>query len=110
MNPKSLTVWIASFAIAACGGGGLHAFPTPGQTDLTQAQQSWPGTQLQELETGRQLYLSRCGSCHRPFEPHQLSEAMWPEAVTEMREQAKLDDAQVSAITKYIVTMSRPSP
>ncbi|MEN9579793.1 MAG: diheme cytochrome c [Pseudomonadota bacterium] len=94
-------------ALPACGGSG--GFPVPDGAHLVQARQSWPTTELHELEAGRKLYLSRCGNCHRPFEPGQLDAGQWPAAVTEMRDQAKLSDEQVDAITKYIVTMSKYS-
>jgi mono/diheme cytochrome c family protein len=33
---------------------------------------------------GAQLYISRCGNCHAPYNPHEMTASMWDTQVTMM--------------------------
>lgn len=34
----------------------------------------------------QRLYAQRCGNCHRPYQPHSLTNAMWRTQLTAMRQ------------------------
>jgi hypothetical protein len=44
-----------------------------------------------------QLYVNRCGQCHAPYNPHELTAAMWDTQVTMM--EAKIQAAGMPALT-----------
>jgi mono/diheme cytochrome c family protein len=46
---------------------------------------------------GAQLYVNRCGSCHVPYNPHEMTAAMWDTQVTMMEE--KIQAAGMPALT-----------
>ncbi len=46
---------------------------------------------------GAQLYVNRCGSCHLPYNPHEMTAAMWDTQVTMMEE--KIQAAGMPALT-----------
>jgi hypothetical protein len=46
---------------------------------------------------GAQLYAARCGNCHVPYNPHELTAAMWDTQVTMMEE--KIQSAGMPALT-----------
>lgn len=54
------------------------------------------------------LYLERCGSCHRPYQPRSLTAAMWQAQLVAMRQkiaaagQPPLTPAQDHEILEYL--------
>ena len=44
-----------------------------------------------------QLYVSRCGNCHVPYNPHAMTAAMWETQVTMM--ESKIQAAGMPALT-----------
>jgi hypothetical protein len=44
-----------------------------------------------------QLYVSRCGNCHAPYNPHEMTSAMWDTQVTMM--EVKIQAAGMPALT-----------
>jgi cytochrome c5 len=80
--------------------------PHATDADATRAALRWPGTTTQDLEHGRDLYVSRCSSCHLPPTPSEYSVEAWPGHIAEMRERAHLDEASEEAIRRYVVTMA----
>lgn len=55
-----------------------------------------------------QLYVRQCGQCHRPYNPHALTAAMWDVEVPKMEQKMRqtglppLDAAQRQAILDYL--------
>ena len=43
-----------------------------------------PATLPDPSSPGAQLYVSRCSSCHAPYDPHELTAEMWDTQVTMM--------------------------
>src|SRR5271156_3605367 len=44
-----------------------------------------------------QLYVSRCGNCHAPYDPHELTAAMWDTQITMM--EVKMQTAGLPPLT-----------
>lgn len=80
--------------------------PKPGPDDVARAVARWPETTLADLERGRSLYVTRCGSCHRLIEPRHISPEAWPAHVDDMSERAKLEPEQAAAVSRYLVTVA----
>ncbi len=100
---KSGLPWLALLiaALAACGGS---AMPQPTAADASRGTAQFPDLTLAELEQGRSLYVSRCGSCHTLKRPSELAPQQWDHEVAEMREKngVELSDAEARAIVRYL--------
>lgn len=46
---------------------------------------------------GAQLYVNRCGNCHVPYNPHEMTASMWDTQVTMMED--KIQKAGMPALT-----------
>jgi mono/diheme cytochrome c family protein len=46
---------------------------------------------------GAQLYVDRCGNCHVPYNPHEMTASMWDTQVTMM--EVKIQAAGMPALT-----------
>jgi mono/diheme cytochrome c family protein len=85
--------------IAACGA------PPPLATAADVTRATTPTT-LAELATGRERYIARCGSCHRPYHPASYAPADWPGYVEMMAERAKLAGEERRVVELYVVTLA----
>lgn len=61
---------------------------------------------LADLQNGRSLLMSKCGSCHRPPLPTEHRALDWPEKLDEMSQRSNLDHMQRQLIEGYLVTMA----
>jgi hypothetical protein len=75
--------------------------PKPTMADAARGSVS-----LEALERGRELYVSRCGNCHQPYQPSEYQPADWPHHVDEMAERAKLGTDDRMLITQFLVTLA----
>jgi cytochrome c5 len=93
--------------LVGCGGSPI---PKPTAADATRASLHFPDVTLSELEHGRTLYVSRCGSCHTLKRPAELSAERWEIEVSEMRAKngVKLSDDEARAIVRYLATAATP--
>jgi mono/diheme cytochrome c family protein len=87
--------------LAACGSS---AVPEPTVADANRGSAHFPDLTLSELQQGRTLYVSRCGSCHTLKRPTELPPEQWQKEVGEMRDKngVKLSDAEAQAIVRYL--------
>jgi len=84
-------------ALVGCG----VSLPTATVNDASRAN-----VQLADLQSGRSLLVSKCGSCHRPPMPADERARDWPKQLDEMTERANVDVAQRHLIEEYLVTMA----
>jgi len=87
--------------LVACGGA---AVPEPTAADASRGSAHFPDLTLNELHQGRQLYVSRCGTCHVLKRPVELPPEQWQVEVDEMRGKngVKLSDDEARAIVRYL--------
>lgn len=92
---------LGAAGLAACAGS---PYPEPAAADAARAAPHFPGVTVAELQHGRQLYLSRCGSCHVLKRPSELSPDRWRAEVDEMRAKngVKLSEPEAQAIVRYL--------
>ena len=93
----------AALALLALLGCATLPEPTPLDAERT-------GLPLARLAEGRRLTLNRCGSCHRPLMPAELSAARWTEELAEMGERAKLSDEDERLVLDYLLGMRDAPP
>jgi hypothetical protein len=79
-------------------------------TQLSWAATKWPDAQPGELEHGRTLYVTRCGSCHTTPTPAELKAENDDDMVKEMSDRAKLTPAEQQAVLRFIEAATTPPP
>lgn len=57
---------------------------------------------------GRKLYLAKCASCHKLYEPARYDDAKWSQWMDKMRKKAKLNDDQYRQLAAYTETLRTP--
>ena len=74
----------------------------------TQEMAGGDETRLADLRAGRELYLAKCGGCHRLFDVESHSGREWKGEVEEMLSQKKvrLSEAQAAQLVLYLSTAS----
>ena len=56
-----------------------------------------PASLPEATSPAAQLYVNRCGNCHVPYSPHEMTAAMWDTQVTMM--EVKIQAAGMPALT-----------
>jgi len=85
--------------------------PAPTTADVSRVEARFPGLTLAELQSGRDLYRARCGSCHVLYHPATHGATDWPRLLGEMAERAKLSGPERGRVERYLVAMaSRATP
>lgn len=97
-------LWFVAPFLAALVACGSAAVPEPTAADASRGSAHFPDLTLNELHQGRQLYLSRCGTCHVLKRPAELPAEQWQVEVDEMRGKngVKLSDDEARAIVRYL--------
>ncbi len=101
---RIVVAFVAVVAVLACGG----TLPPPSTADVKTANMHWPGTSMEELQSGRHAYLSQCGKCHALKSESAVPRDAWESTVNRMRSKngAKLSDEEVANIARYLYAMA----
>jgi len=91
-------------ALSACEA----SLPRPVASDAARLGGNFAGSSVADLEQGRTLYSSRCGSCHALRAPATETPDAWRVEVHEMRSKkgVHLSDDEERRITAYLVSIS----
>jgi mono/diheme cytochrome c family protein len=103
--PRAFTLLLAAVALSA-GACASVEIPEPTTMDLERATHATGSATMADLVQGRQLYLGRCTGCHRPIEPSRFDPGAWRVHVLEMKDRAKLTDADVDLMTSYLAAIA----
>ena len=76
--------------------GGSGSLYTPTSADVTAS------ATLIELQQGRALYSSNCGSCHGLYSPDNYTPAQWRSFMGSMAPKTGMSAAQDLLVTKYV--------
>ena len=95
---------VAATTALACGG----TLPAPSTADVKTANTHWPGTSMEQLQSGRRAYLNQCGKCHSLKSETAVPKDAWEGTVSRMRSKngAKLTDEDVANIARYLYAMA----
>ncbi|MFM1931239.1 MAG: hypothetical protein RL226_542 [Bacteroidota bacterium] len=103
-----LVLGIAVF-IYACG---TSKATVPTSDDLTRAQAAHPEYTMEDLQEGRRLYTTYCGSCHPLKKPASRDEQDWRQIVPSMAGKANkkaksevITAAGTEQIIRYLTAM-----
>lgn len=108
---------VAIFGLVGCGGGSapnLGDMPAGGEPEeggiaevpnpsASMAKKS--GTSLEQLQRGHEIYMLRCGECHRYQLPQNLDVDEWQETMPKMIRHAGLEAADEKAVLGYVVAV-----
>lgn len=94
-------------ALSACAGK-LPPPATP--SDVQWAQSKWPNASAGDLESGRQVLVTKCVSCHRAPLPEEHAPESWPDYINEMAPRAKLTVEDRGFLEQYVITLSSNKP
>ena len=70
----------------------LAVWQTAGAVELSPADQA----------NARKLYNTKCARCHKFYDPAKYSDAEWSGWMQKMNKKAKLKDAQVELLGRYL--------
>ena len=57
---------------------------------------------IENLQKGRQIYISKCASCHTLRIPEKHTKAEWPALIEKMQPKAKITDEEKQLILGYL--------
>jgi mono/diheme cytochrome c family protein len=86
----------------ACAAALRHATPQ----DVTLLAPRWPGTTIEDLQRGRQLYVRRCSGCHQLVLPENHAPADWPRLVDRMAAKARLAPEERDDVVRFLVAVA----
>jgi len=69
---------------------------TPTTSDVTAK------ATLSELQQGQNIYVNKCGSCHRLYSPDDFSTTNWKSVMSSMAPQAGLSSSESALVLKYV--------
>ena len=95
---------VAAVTVLACGG----TLPPPSTADVKTANTHWPGTSMEQLQSGRRAYLNQCGKCHALKSETAVPRDVWEATVDRMRSKngAKITDEEIANIARYLYAMA----
>src|SRR4051812_25580728 len=88
-------------ALIQCASGPIAR---PSVSDAHWAAQQWPGTTSMDLGTGRELYIGKCGVCHRLYPPEHLSAERWPAVPNRMASKPPLTASEHQLVEHYLLS------
>lgn len=64
-------------------------------------------TSLEDLKTGRELYVTKCSGCHQLHLPNQYNFNEWRANLNQMQTKAKINDPEEQLIYQYLINDPR---
>jgi hypothetical protein len=113
-----MMVLLIASGLASCGGagsgptlgdietggdpaeGGISEVPNPNASMVKKS-----GKSLGQLQRGHEIYMLRCGECHRYQLPQNLDIDEWEDAMPKMIKHAGLESADERAVLDYVVAV-----
>jgi mono/diheme cytochrome c family protein len=97
---------MAVAALAGCGA--FVPRVTPELVAVAQARD--PSLDAGTLERGREIFVTKCASCHGLPDPLDYSDAEWPRWMQKMTRKAKLTEGQPATALSYVLTARAAEP
>ena len=102
-KPFFIFVFIVT-AMLACRSAKLMPLT---QSDVERANKRFPGTTMQYLQDGQDLFKANCAKCHPLKNPAKHTERKWKRVLPRMTRRAGVDSLEKEKITRYLITMSK---
>ena len=97
-----LVTLAALLGVVACS----TAVVRPEPRDAKWASERWPGTTVDELSRGRDLFVARCAGCHNLPRPDIKTPDEWANVVDEMASGARLSSGDRDLVLRYLSAAS----
>ena len=69
---------------------------------LSMAQKRWPAITQHDLDSGQNIYRTKCTQCHGVMSITDRTEAQWQTVINKMAPKAKLNPEQTEILTRYL--------
>ena len=77
----------------------------PTHQNILDAQERWPEADSAYLYQGFETYKNKCSACHYLHKPSQYTQGEWQKTLPEMREKAKLTEAEFKPLKTYLFAL-----
>ena len=110
MTPRSTRAAVrlvraaAGAALLALGCAGALEYPIA--ADVQWSQQQGSAVTIEDLTTGRSVYVQKCAGCHNLYRPAKYTPARWPDLVAKMSKRSKLAGEEQRLIASYLSATS----
>ena len=102
LTRNQLLLAIPLIAVSVLSGCAKTASTTTDSMYVPTAADVTATATLADLQNGRTLYISNCGSCHSLALPESYTAAQWRSLLPNMTPRTSLTSAQVTLVTKYV--------
>lgn len=92
----AVVIMIAAQLISSCA----SSLPVPNDDDVHKY--SLESNALNELITGRELYIAKCSGCHSLHLPQQFTASSWDTILASMKPRAKINEKESGLIRAYV--------
>ena len=101
MRKLILLLLLAGTALSfpSCSG----SLPVPDASHADWASRRWNWVTMEDLVSGRRLYVDKCSGCHGLRQPAKYSETEWLKIMGEMKSRAGVKEAETSQILVYLI-------
>lgn len=106
---KKLSFTFAFLILLACSGSKPII---TSQADADRGAEKYPGYTLEDLNKGKSLYESNCGTCHGLKKPSSRNEKKWKKVLNQMVPKANkragkevIGEQEKELVLKFLVTM-----
>lgn len=82
--------------------GGIAEVPNPSPAMAQKA-----GKPLAQIQRGHEVYMLKCGECHKYQLPQNLDVDEWEETIPKMIKHAGLEHADEQAVLAYVVSVKK---
>lgn len=95
---KILVTCIVLFAVIACAPKIL----VPTASHESEAKKKIPDITLAQMQKGHEIYIARCGTCHKLIKPTEYSDQKWEKILPVMSKKAKLIQTEYDLVHRYV--------
>ena len=82
--------------------GGIAEVPNPSKQMVSKS-----GKSMAQLQRGHEVYMLKCGECHRYQLPKDLDVDEWEETVPKMIKHAGLESADEKSVLDYVIGVKK---
>ncbi|HEY4800306.1 MAG TPA: hypothetical protein VII99_14595 [Bacteroidia bacterium] len=77
----------------------------PSEQDAARTKTTETAVTLEELKSGHELYIRKCGNCHYLYRPNRFTEEKWKAKIPKMALKAKISGDEQNRVLRYILAM-----
>lgn len=98
---KQNLIIAATLILSACGTVKLYE---PTETNVAKVKSTDAAVDLKTLSVGKNLFETKCSSCHKLFAPSSKTDAQWSKVLDWMQPKAKITDVEKHQIYLYVIS------